>query len=220
MFIASVYFLNCVEQFGKMSLAKFVTVNTEHGPVKGVLDSNVHGRDIFKFKVIPYMRAPVGKLRFRDAQTPEKWTEPLDTNISRPTYCSYSMMSQQVEGSEDAGVLSVSTPYLDRKLPVAVCELIKSIEIRNFRRLSRFSDIHGGGFQFGYGQDGMYGGDHLLQKDIIYVTINYRVGPIGFLSLKDPKLGIPGNAGLKDQVLALKWIKKNISNFGGDADNM
>lgn len=66
----------------------------------------------------------------------------------------------------------------------------------------------------------MYGPDYLLQKDIILVKINYRVGPIGFLSLEDPKLNIPGNAGLKDQVFALKWIQKNIANFGGDPQNI
>lgn len=66
----------------------------------------------------------------------------------------------------------------------------------------------------------MYGPDYLLQKDIVLVTINYRVGPIGFLSLKDPELNIPGNAGLKDQIFALKWVQKNIANFGGDANNV
>jgi cholinesterase len=62
----------------------------------------------------------------------------------------------------------------------------------------------------------MYGGDYLLQKDIVLVKINYRVGPIGFLSLEDPELNVPGNAGLKDQIFALKWVQRNIENFGGD----
>lgn len=66
----------------------------------------------------------------------------------------------------------------------------------------------------------MYGPDYLLQKDVILVTFNYRVGPLGFLSFTDPEVGIPGNAGLKDQVFALKWVKKNIANFGGDPENV
>lgn len=66
----------------------------------------------------------------------------------------------------------------------------------------------------------MFGGDYLLQKDIVFVTLNYRVGPIGFLSLKDPELNVPGNAGLKDQVFALKWVQNNIANFGGDPENV
>jgi cholinesterase len=66
----------------------------------------------------------------------------------------------------------------------------------------------------------MFGPDYLLQKDIIVVIITYRVGPIGFLSLEDPELNIPGNAGLKDQVFALKWVQRNIANFGGDPNNV
>jgi carboxylesterase type B len=76
------------------------------------------------------MKAPLGKLRFRDAELPEKWTEPLDTTGARPTYTGYSLLSKEVEGQEDAGILTVAAPYLDRKLPVAVY-------------------IHGGGFQKG-----------------------------------------------------------------------
>jgi cholinesterase len=59
-----------------------------------------------------------------------------------------------------------------------------------------------------------------MQKDVVLVTFNYRLGPIGFLSLKDPNLGVPGNAGLKDQTMALKWVQKNIEKFGGDAENV
>lgn len=71
-----------------------------------------------------------------------------------------------------------------------------------------------------HGTPDMYCFDYLLQKDICFVKINYRVGMIGFLSLNDPELNIPGNAGLKDQVFALKWIQRNIANFGGDPENV
>lgn len=112
-------------------------------------------------------------------------------------------MTGEIEGQEDAGIVSVTTPYLQssKPLPVAVY-------------------IHGGGFQMASGTSGMFGFDYLLQKDIIYVLINYRVGPFGFLSLSDPTLNIPGNAGLKDQVMALKWVQKNIAKFGGDPKNV
>lgn len=59
-----------------------------------------------------------------------------------------------------------------------------------------------------------------MQKDVVLVTFNYRVGPIGFLHFKDPSLGVAGNAGLKDQVLVLKWVQDNIERFGGDRDNV
>lgn len=60
----------------------------------------------------------------------------------------------------------------------------------------------------------MYGPDHLLDKDVILVTANYRLGALGFLSTGDENC--PGNFGLKDQVMILKWIRDNIKQFGGD----
>lgn len=105
-----------------MSPIKFVTVNTEYGPIKGAESSSVFGRNVYKFQTIPYMKSPVGKLRFRDAQAPEKWVETLDATVDRPSYVSVNMMTADTVGIEDAGVLSVTTPYLDRKLPVAVCK--------------------------------------------------------------------------------------------------
>lgn len=60
----------------------------------------------------------------------------------------------------------------------------------------------------------------MIERDVIFVTFNYRLGALGFLSLNDPALKVPGNAGLKDQVMALKWIKQNIKAFGGDPNNV
>lgn len=81
--------------------------------------------------------------------------------------------------------------------------------------------IHGGGFRAGSCSEDNYGPDYLVPgNDIILVTINYRLGLLGFLSCEDQSLGVPGNAGLKDQVLALKWIKENIKQFGGDPNNV
>lgn len=60
----------------------------------------------------------------------------------------------------------------------------------------------------------------LMCEDIVYVSINYRLGVLGFLSLNDTSLNVPGNAGMKDQVLALKWVKKNIEKFGGNPNNV
>lgn len=73
--------------------------------------------------------------------------------------------------------------------------------------------IHGGGYMCG--GSGWLGPDIIMDEDVILVTINYRLGPFGFLSLNTPEY--PGNAGLKDQLLALKWINENIEYFGGDS---
>lgn len=80
--------------------------------------------------------------------------------------------------------------------------------------------IHGGAFMTGSSGTELYGPDFLLQKEIVLISFNYRLGAFGFLSLQDPTLEIPGNAGLKDQNLALKWIRKNCSSFGADSNNI
>lgn len=96
--------------------------------------------------------------------------------------------------------LNVYTPNLDGEfLPVMVY-------------------IHGGGFMFGSGSSIMYGADYLVEKDVVVVTINYRCGALGFLSLNTPE--VPGNAGLKDIVQAIRWVKENIHKFGGNSGNL
>lgn len=80
--------------------------------------------------------------------------------------------------------------------------------------------IHGGAYQTGSSCTDIYGPDYILQRDVILVSFNYRLGAFGFLSLDEPTLGVPGNAGLKDQNMALKWIQRNIKSFGGDPDNV
>ena len=74
--------------------------------------------------------------------------------------------------------------------------------------------IHGGGYFEGSGDDFLYGPDFLINEDVILVTTNYRLGPLGFMSLGSEEYS--GNMGLKDQLLALKWVNENIENFGGD----
>lgn len=74
------------------------------------------------------------------------------------------------------------------------------------------------GFQFGSGNSFLYGPDYLVDENVVLVTINYRLGPLGFLNLETPEAS--GNAGLKDVVLALRWVKDNIKEFGGDPDRV
>lgn len=149
------------------------------------------------------MKAPAGKLRFRDPQPPEKWTEAIDGTIEPASYC-FSHPGVLINGGqENAGVLNVYVPFN------ASCELLPVMTF-----------IHGGGFQMGSSKTDFYGADYFMQKDVVLVTFNYRTGPFGFLSLNDPALEVPGNAGLKDQAFALKWIQRNIANFGGDSKNV
>lgn len=78
----------------------------------------------------------------------------------------------------------------------------------------------GGGFEKGDPTRDQHGPDYFMMHDVVVVTVSYRVGVLGFLSLKDPAAGVPGNAGLKDQLLAMKWISENASAFNADEKNI
>lgn len=80
--------------------------------------------------------------------------------------------------------------------------------------------IHGGGFFTGSSSTLLYGPDYLVERGVIVVSFNYRIGVMGFLSFVDGSFGVPGNAGLKDQHHALVWVKENIERFGGDPENI
>lgn len=78
--------------------------------------------------------------------------------------------------------------------------------------------FHGDGWMAGHGGISLYGPEYLLEHDVILVTGNYRLGPLGFLSTEDKHC--PGNFGLKDQSLILKWVRQNIENFNGDSKSV
>lgn len=78
----------------------------------------------------------------------------------------------------------------------------------------------GGGFEKGDPTTDLHSPDYFMMRDVVVVTVSYRVGPLGFLSLNDPAAGAPGNAGLKDQLMALRWITENALCFNADAKNV
>lgn len=78
--------------------------------------------------------------------------------------------------------------------------------------------FHGGGWFFGQGGFSEYGPEHFLDHDVVLVTGNYRLGPLGFLSTEDQNAS--GNFGLKDQMTILEWVQQNIGKFGGDAHSV
>jgi cholinesterase len=93
-----------------MSLQKFVEVETEYGSVKGVEKTSALGREYLSFQGIPYMKAPVGKLRFRDAQPPEEWTEVFDATNEPPSYVTFAnFFDGSTKGQDDAGIINIYT---------------------------------------------------------------------------------------------------------------
>lgn len=183
------------------------TVTTQYGTVQGSMSGTV-----YQFLGIPFASPPVGNLRWKAPQNPAAWAGVLNTTSFAPMCTqkkfSSSSTSYTYTGSEDCLYLNVWTPQTSNpNLPVMVF-------------------IHGGGNQQGgASEDGggtqMYIGKNLSERgNAVVVTIQYRLGPLGFLVHPglEPETATnkAGNYAVMDQILALKWVKNNISNFGGD----
>lgn len=97
-------------------------VDTFYGQVKGRKISSELGFDYFGFTGIPFMKQPLGKLRFQEAQAPEKWTDVFDATKDIPSYCMTSFMTSEQEGQENGAVINVFTKNInsDKKLPVMI----------------------------------------------------------------------------------------------------
>jgi para-nitrobenzyl esterase len=184
----------CVLFFSYTDYALSSIINTEGGKVEGTVENGIK-----VFKGIPFAAPPVGGLRWKAPQPAKPWEGVLKADKFAPA-CPQPMKMEQ---SEDCLYLNVWTPanLANEKLPVMVW-------------------IHGGGFFVGNPSEPLYNGIEFARKGVIFVSIAYRVGPLGFLAHPDLSAESPnkvsGNYGLLDQIEALKWVQKNISAFGGD----
>ncbi|XP_050685010.1 venom carboxylesterase-6-like [Leptidea sinapis] len=175
------------------------TVRVHHGIIQGKWKLSTKGREYASFEGIPYARPPIGKYRFREPQQMKPWSGTWDATRVLPDCLQYEPFAQKIVGDEDCLYLNVHSPrvQIGANLPVLVF-------------------IHGGAFMYGAGS--LYKADHFMDRDMVVVTLNYRLGPLGFLSTEDE--ASPGNYGLKDQSFALQWVKQNIKMFGGDPDSV
>ncbi|XP_032521629.2 esterase E4-like [Danaus plexippus] len=156
--------------------------------------------DFYTFYGIPYASIPTGRDRFKGPLPPKSWEGILEAN-RRSTICHqcyFSGGSEEVllDGDDDCLLINILSPLVaseNNLLPVLVY-------------------IHSGAFSGGSGNMAFF--YHLARHDVITVSFNYRLGAFGFACLGNEE--IPGNAGLKDQVAALRWIQDNIKKFGGD----
>lgn len=176
-----------------------VIVTTPNGPVAGT-----RGDGWLEFLGIPYAAPPVGALRWRPPEPPAAWTDPLPSR--RPQRCVQDALGLGLASSEDCLYVNVHTPDpLPERAPVMVW-------------------IHGGAFLFGEGVQTDEGtrGDLLAREGVVVVSMNYRLGPYGFLA--HPALtaeqGASGAYGLLDQRAALAWVRDNAAAFGGDPDDV
>ncbi|XP_026477127.1 carboxylesterase 4A-like [Ctenocephalides felis] len=176
---------------------------TEYGPIRGEILSSGFFSKYYSFKGIPYAKPPIGNLRFMPPREPDSWTEVRDA-LAHGSHCpGKTIVSTGINEDEDCLFLNVYTPSLPGNS-------------NSFKPVMFF--IHGGAFVGGSGDSFYYGPDYFVNENVVLVTINYRLGALGFLSTGDSAAA--GNVGLKDQIAALKWVKANIARFGGDPDNV
>ncbi|KAL6428890.1 hypothetical protein ACFW04_008014 [Cataglyphis niger] len=176
------------------------------GGLKGYYKISQNGRKYEAYEGIPYALPPIGKLRFKPPRQIPAWIGELSATKFGSPCIQYSQQPQdptdKVEGAEDCLYLNIYVPVREKA--------------ENNISMPVLFWIHGGAFQFGSGM--LYNAKYLMDSDVIFVTINYRIGPMGFLSTEDEV--IPGNMGLKDQNMALRWISENIEWFDGDSNRV
>jgi para-nitrobenzyl esterase len=187
-----------------------VIVSTRYGQLQGEREQKID-----RFRGIAFARPPVGDLRFRAPEPPESWPGVRDAKDYGPSSPQVGPVNRVIRGmigaagsrqSQDCLYLNVWTPGCDGN-----------------RRPVMFW-IHGGAFILGSGAIRLYDGARLARRgDVVVVTINYRLGALGFLDWKSVcgQGEVPqANLGTRDQVAALEWVRDNIEAFGGDPENV
>ncbi|XP_072946208.1 venom carboxylesterase-6-like [Epargyreus clarus] len=182
-------------------LERSLIITTTTGPIKGKIN-RFNNIEYYSYQGIPYAENPTGNLRFMPPVPKEPWNNTLDAT-KEGAICSQLPRGYFMEKTtEDCLKVNVFVPAngTHKLLPVMVF-------------------IHGGVLQYLSGNiDCCQGPQFLLEREIIFVTMNFRLGPFGFLSLGIEEAS--GNAGLKDILLCLKWVKENIKRFGGDPNKV
>ncbi len=181
-------------------------VRTQAGWVEG---STADG--IVSFKGIPYAQPPIGDLRWRAPEPVHPWDGTLDAGDFGPSCVQQSIPPASLYHdppdamSEDCLSLNVWAPEDAENAPVIVW-------------------IHGGSLRIGGAAQSMYDGRAFAERGIVFVSINYRLGALGWMAHPDLSAesaqGVSGNYGLLDQIEALRWVQANAGAFGGDANNV
>uniref|UniRef100_A0A1A9WY03 Carboxylic ester hydrolase n=1 Tax=Glossina brevipalpis TaxID=37001 RepID=A0A1A9WY03_9MUSC len=176
-----------------------IQVDTDLGKIKGLQMTSRLGKNFWAFRGIRYAKAPIGELRFQSPQPIEVWKPQIYDATTDGPICPQAHSDINII-SEDCLRLNIYTRDLNSLRPVLVF-------------------LHPGGFYSGSGRsDFAAGPQNLMDRDIVLVTLNYRLGSLGFLATGTSDA--IGNMGLKDQVTALRWIQKHIGKFGGDSNSV
>ncbi len=210
----SIFALTCLVAIASAGIGRALEpeVATGSGALRGVAAAP----GVTVFKGIPYAAPPVGARRWQAPAPPESWTGIRDASAFGPQCTQPARFAPGGRGpaaptsapsSEDCLTLNVWTPAASSSdgLPVMVW-------------------LHGGGFTINAGSAPPYDGEALARRGVVIVTVNYRLGALGFLAhpalSRESERGVSGNYGLLDQLAALRWVRANIAAFGGDPGNV
>lgn len=172
-------------------------VNINDGAIDGTVMASRSGVNFHAFLRIPYAEPPIGNLRFLAPVRKQKWTGTWNATYWSPI-CVQSNPSVADEMSEDCLYMNVFSKNLNGSVPVIVY-------------------IHGGSFSYGDARS-QAGPEYLMDRDVVLVTFNYRLGALGFMAVGTRD--ISGNAAMKDMALVLQWVNQNIAAFGGNPDKV
>ena len=185
-------------------------VTTKYGVIEGVSSGDPR---ITVFRGVPYAKPPVGDLRWRAPQPPEPWEGVLKAD----RFPNIAVVPQPGVDWTDFYTRELNPTGYEHKTSEDCLYLnIWSPARSTYDKLPVFFYIHGGGFTAGYSYEVEFDGERVARNDVIFITVGYRLGPLGFFSHKDLDEECQGNQGLLDQLQALKWVKENIAAFGGD----
>jgi para-nitrobenzyl esterase len=178
---------------------------------QGTLAGRVDAQGIRSFKGIPYAEPPIGNKRWTAPVAAKGWKGLRDAgrfgaSCIQPPWPAQSIYNDRISNvNEDCLFLNVWAPAHARQAPVIVW-------------------IYGGGLVFGSTWEPYYDGGRFAAHGVVFVSMNYRLGALGWLALPalsaESPHGVSGNYGLLDQIAALRWIRRNIAQFGGDPDNV
>jgi para-nitrobenzyl esterase len=180
-----------------------VQVATVGGLVRGQLERSSRGAtDYAIFYGVPYARPPTGSRRFLPPQPVEPWQGVFDNRRSMSAVCLQRDAMAWEAPSEDCLYLTLATPAVEAGAVAANASLPVMVW------------LHGGGWVWGSGNPVMFNPDYFMDEAVVHISINYRLGALGFLSL--PGEAAAGNQALRDQQAALRWVQDNARAFGGD----
>ncbi len=180
-----------VVSFLKSVLSEIVHI--DDGGIEGTVMTSRLGVNFNAFLRIPYAEPPMGNLRFLAPVRKDRWTGIWNATYWSPI-CVQNNPSSADEMSEDCLYMNVFSKNLNASMPVIVY-------------------IHGGSFAWGDARS-QAGPEYLMDRDVVLVSFNYRLGALGFMSVGTKE--IPGNAAMKDMALVLQWVNRNIVKFGGN----